>query len=74
MDAMNADGDFTDGPSGEEGQPTLDEARDPLGPIVGWCWAGFSSWGWPDAHRGHPCPSQAQTRVRSKDVVGMRPK
>ena len=41
MDAVNAEGDLTDGPSGEEDlQPTLDEARDLAGPI-GWLVLGW---------------------------------
>ncbi|MEC8264954.1 MAG: M28 family peptidase [Candidatus Thermoplasmatota archaeon] len=41
MDAVNAEGDLNDGPSGEEDfQPTLDEARDFAGPI-GWLVLGW---------------------------------
>ena len=41
MDAVNAEGDLNDGPSGEEDfQPTLDEARDLAGPI-GWLVLGW---------------------------------
>ena len=47
MDAVNAEGDLNDGPSGEEDfQPTLDEARDLAGPIgwlvLGWILSGLA--------------------------------
>ena len=75
MDAVNADGDFTDGPSGEEDpSPPSTSARPRRADRLAGAGLDFRLGVGRMQHRGHPCLRSSDPRPQQGLGRGMRPK